>query len=341
MSDSKISALSSAGALTGSELVPVVQGGTTKQSTVNDIVALVPLGDYETIGNFQGAIEIAATASGTNTYTATITPAITSYVAKQRFYITFTNANTGASTLNLNGLGNISIRKNGPSTALVSGDISAGQVLLLVYDGGEFQIIGGVGSGGSSTYSTLTDVSISSIADAQLSQYRTSDSKWHNFTLSGDITISNAGVSAIGSGKVTNSMLAGSIAYSKLSLTGAILNSDLAGSIAYSKLSLTGSIVNADISGSAAIAYSKLALTGAILNADLAGSITPGKLTLNSAQIIVGNGSNVGAAVSMSGDATLANTGAVTLANNAATFTKTYNGFQLALVQSMKMFSGN
>jgi hypothetical protein len=80
-------------------------------------------------------------------------------------------------------------------------------------------------------------------------------------------------------------MLAGSIAYSKLSLTGAILNADLAGSIAYSKLTLTGSLVNADISSSAAIAYSKLALTGAILNADLAGSIAYSKLVLTSSII--------------------------------------------------------
>lgn len=38
--------------------------------------------------------------------------------------------------------------------------------------------------------------------------------------MSGDVTISNAGVTAIGAGKVTNDMLAGSIAISKLSITG-------------------------------------------------------------------------------------------------------------------------
>jgi hypothetical protein len=75
---------------------------------------------------------------------------------------------------------------------------------------------------------------------------------------------------------VTNAMLAGSIAYSKLSLTGAVLNADLAGSIAYSKLNLTGAILNADLAGS--IAYSKLSLTGAVLNADLAGSIDAAKI---------------------------------------------------------------
>jgi len=94
--------------------------------------------------------------------------------------------------------------------------------------------------------------------------------------LSGDVTIDNTGVTTIGALKVTNAMLAGSIAYSKLVLTGAILNADLAGSIAYSKLVLTGAILNADLAGS--IAYSKLVLTGAILNADLAGSIAASKL---------------------------------------------------------------
>lgn len=99
-------------------------------------------------------------------------------------------------------------------------------------------------------------------------------------TLSGDISgTGTTGITTIiGAGKVTNAMLAGSIAYSKLNLTGAILNADLAGSIAYSKLSLTGAILNADLAGS--IAYSKLSLTGAILNADLAGSIAYSKLSL-------------------------------------------------------------
>lgn len=69
--------------------------------------------------------------------------------------------------------------------------------------------------------------------------------------VSGDITIDNAGVTAIGSGKVTSTMIA----------DGTIVNADVNSSaaIAYSKLALTGTIVNADISASAAIAGSKLA----------------------------------------------------------------------------------
>jgi hypothetical protein len=95
---------------------------------------------YAGIDDIQLLTHSGATASGTDTYSATITPAITAYVEWQRFYIKFTNANTGASTINLNSLGAKSIVKNG-STALSASDINAGQILCLVYDGTNFQIV--------------------------------------------------------------------------------------------------------------------------------------------------------------------------------------------------------
>lgn len=72
-------------------------------------------------------------------------------------------------------------------------------------------------------------------------------------------------------GTVTNTMLAGSIAYGKLTVTNSILNADInsGAAIAYSKLNLTGTVVNADISTTAAIAYTKLNLTGTVVNADI------------------------------------------------------------------------
>lgn len=64
-------------------------------------------------------------------------------------------------------------------------------------------------------------------------------------TLTGNVTGSGTSsfATTIANLAVTNGMLAGSIAYSKLSLTGAILNADLAGSITFSKL------VGTDITG--------------------------------------------------------------------------------------------
>lgn len=65
--------------------------------------------------------------------------------------------------------------------------------------------------------------------------------------------------------------------------------------------------------------------TGTVTNTMLSGSIAPGKVSLNSANIIVGNGSNVGAAVSLSGDATISNTGTLTIASSAITYAKIQN----------------
>lgn len=102
------------------------------------------------IEDIQAAAAINATASGTNTYVATIAPSIAALTAGMEFTIQFTNANSGASTLNLNALGAIALVKS-RSTALVSGDISAGQRLKVNFDGTNFQIIGGGGSSMSET----------------------------------------------------------------------------------------------------------------------------------------------------------------------------------------------
>lgn len=91
-----------------------------------------------------------ATATGTDTYVATPDPALAVYVNDQKVYIKFTNANTGAATINLNGLGAKSIKKSG-GTDLAAGDISANQILCLVYDGTNFQVVGGGGGGTSLT----------------------------------------------------------------------------------------------------------------------------------------------------------------------------------------------
>ena len=111
-----------------------------------------------TIADTKDVIEngkISATASGTDTYTATISPAIAAYVTNQRFQITFTNANTGGSTINLNALGAKTLVKNG-NVALTLGDIPAGVVLVIIYDGTNFQIVGSGNVGGKVTSATVS-----------------------------------------------------------------------------------------------------------------------------------------------------------------------------------------
>ncbi|WP_316815848.1 hypothetical protein [Pedobacter nyackensis] len=82
----------------------------------------------------------AVTAAGANTYIASIAPAITAYSLGQVFYIKITTANTGASTLNLNGLGAKALVKDA-STALVAGDLLANKVYTVYYDGVNFQVM--------------------------------------------------------------------------------------------------------------------------------------------------------------------------------------------------------
>ena len=67
-------------------------------------------------------------------------PAITAYTAGQIFYMKATNANTGASTINVNSLGLKNIKKDG-SDALIANDILSGQAVCLIYDGTNFQLM--------------------------------------------------------------------------------------------------------------------------------------------------------------------------------------------------------
>lgn len=107
----------------------------------------------------------------------------------------------------------------------------------------------------------------------------------------GGITALTGDVTATGPGSVAATIASNVIVNS-------MINSSAA--IAYSKLSLTGSVVNADISASAAIDFSKLA-------------------TLTSANILVGNGSNVAASVAMSGDITISNAGVTAIGSGKVT----------------------
>ena len=62
------------------------------------------------------------------------------YVAGLRVAFKAANANTGASTLNINAIGVKTIKKNG-NQDLQANDIKAGQVVELRYDGTNFQMI--------------------------------------------------------------------------------------------------------------------------------------------------------------------------------------------------------
>jgi hypothetical protein len=83
-----------------------------------------------------------ATASGTDTYTATIT-GVASYADGDAYLIRFPNGNTTSATLNINGLGAITLYRNNDGP-LIGGDILDGGEMICVYNSTTtaFQCIG-------------------------------------------------------------------------------------------------------------------------------------------------------------------------------------------------------
>jgi hypothetical protein len=83
-----------------------------------------------------------ATASGTDTYTATIA-GVSAYNDADAYLIRFTNGNTSSATLNINSLGAIPLYRNNDG-ALIGGDIINGGEMLCIYNStnNHFQLIG-------------------------------------------------------------------------------------------------------------------------------------------------------------------------------------------------------
>ena len=82
----------------------------------------------------------AADSGAANAYVITLAPALGSLVTGEQAFFTTANANTTASTINVNGLGVKNITKNG-ATALVANDILASTVYEIAWDGTEWQLI--------------------------------------------------------------------------------------------------------------------------------------------------------------------------------------------------------
>jgi hypothetical protein len=97
----------------------------------------------------QGILQ-AYTASGTDTYAVTGPVAITAYASGQIVFVTFTNANTGASTLNINSTGAVALKDN-EGNALSAGALIAGGSYIFKHNGTDFWMVGASGGGGAGT----------------------------------------------------------------------------------------------------------------------------------------------------------------------------------------------
>ena len=90
---------------------------------------------------YQRAQEIyAASAAGSDTYAVTLSPVPAAYVTGMAVRFKADVRNTGACTLNVNGLGAVTIKKD-TNQDLSDNDIKASQIIEVVYDGANFQLV--------------------------------------------------------------------------------------------------------------------------------------------------------------------------------------------------------
>lgn len=108
-------------------------------------------------------------------YVVTMIPFPTAYSAGMRISFRATVPNQGPATLNVNGLGVRAIQKNG-SQDLDTGDIVAGQVTTVLYDGTHFQLQ----TTGLAFLDQLADVEAPSPAEGDRVSYHSATGKWQS-----------------------------------------------------------------------------------------------------------------------------------------------------------------
>lgn len=118
-----------------------------------------------------GPVNYCSDAGSTDAYACSLSPAITAYVTGAIYHFRANTANTGAATLNLNGLGAKTIVKvaGGVTTALADNDIRANQGVTVMYDGTNLQMQSTLGNasaggGGGDTIAESSGIAITTVS---------------------------------------------------------------------------------------------------------------------------------------------------------------------------------
>jgi hypothetical protein len=98
--------------------------------------------DAAQVGQIQAGTTSYITVSGIDTITGNLIPTLTAYAAGNTFSFVASGTNTGAVTINIDGLGAKAVTRDG-NIALFANDITVGKVVTVVYDGTRFQLING------------------------------------------------------------------------------------------------------------------------------------------------------------------------------------------------------
>ena len=105
--------------------------------------------DAVRLAQLQGGSFSYMTVTGTDALIGSLTPAIATYTVGAIYSFIVQNTNTSAVTINIDGVGVRAILRNG-TDPLQAGDLEAGNIAVILYDGTQFQLIS-VGFGGGAT----------------------------------------------------------------------------------------------------------------------------------------------------------------------------------------------
>lgn len=113
-----------------------------------------------------GALNFCTAGGTANALTCILTPAVTSYRPGTCYLVKTTLANTASATLNVNGLGAITLKKAvlGVQTNLAANDLGVGQLLEACYDGTTMQAQSLSGSAGSGSGTVSNSASAAALA---------------------------------------------------------------------------------------------------------------------------------------------------------------------------------
>lgn len=144
--------------------------------------------EYAAAGQVQdGGFLYAADTGAADAYVMSLNPALAAYAAGQVFYFKAANANTGAATLDINGLG-VKAVVDQDGNALRPGMIAAGAMIGVVYDGTRFVLGGGSAGLSDAAYTSIgTSGSVIPLLDGNNSFSGTAD-------FGGDVTLSAAAI---------------------------------------------------------------------------------------------------------------------------------------------------
>lgn len=150
------------GDIRAGQWVAVVWDGTNFQMT--SASGLAPFTALTKTDILQAAM-FGVDSGAADAYVLTLAPAITSYITGVKYGFKAANANTGASTVDINGLGVKAIKKmvDGTATALAANDIRANQWCDLIYDGTDMLLQSPLGNDVAAIAQAYTDAAVSKV----------------------------------------------------------------------------------------------------------------------------------------------------------------------------------